>query len=129
MTRMLTALAAFLVTALAQAAPFAMVTGINGEATGTLAGKSRPLTLLAFIQGPEEVSVASRGRLVITYFASGMQYSVEGPAKMVLAAAEPQVLEGAAQRKKISPDKWIGEGGLSSDQWRRLTQATSVMRD
>jgi hypothetical protein len=115
--------------ALAHASPFAMVTEVKGDPTATLAGKSRTLTLLAFIQGPEEVSVAPKGRLVVTYFASGMQYSVEGPARLVLAATAPQVLQGAAERRKISPDKWIGEGGLSHDQWRRLTVATHVMRD
>jgi len=127
--RLTAGLAALGLAALAHAAPFAMVTEVKGDPTATLEGKSRKLTLLAFIQGPEEVSVAPKGRLVVTYFASGMQYSVDGPAKLVLAATEPQVLEGAAQRRKISPDKWIGEGGLSTDQWRRLSQATSVMRD
>jgi hypothetical protein len=126
--RLTAALAAFGFAALAQASPFAMVTDVKGQAVATHAGKTRPLTLLTFIQAPEEVSVEPQGRLVVTYFASGMQYSVDGPAKVVLAAREPTVLEGAAERKRVSPEKGIADG-LSHDQWRRITVATTVMRD
>jgi hypothetical protein len=45
-----------------------------------------------------------------------------------LESAAPQVIDGpAGELKKVTPEKSIG-GGLSSDQWRRLQQATVVMR-
>ena len=127
--RMLAGFAAGALCLAAHAAPFAMVTEVKGAPTAVHDGKSRTLRLLAFIQDAEEVSVAPQGMLVVTYFSSGMQYSIAGPAKVVLAASAPQVLEGRAQPQRVSPDKWIGQGGLTHDQWRRLTIATHVMRD
>lgn len=111
-----------------QAAPFAMVTDIKGDAFAVEGGKPRKLALLSYIEQPVEVKVESGTKLGITYFASGVQYSLDGPSRVSLEQAGPKVLEGAAaQSKKVGPEKSIG-GGLSNDQWRRLQQATVVMR-
>ena len=70
------------------------------------------------------------GKLVVTYFANGTQYSFSGPARVSLEASNPKVIEGQqTESRKVGPEKAIGGGGLSPDQWRRLQQATVVMRN
>jgi hypothetical protein len=114
--------------ALAQAAPFAMITDLKGDAWRTEGGKQHKLALLGYIETPVEVKVEAATKLGITYFASGVQYSFDGPARIALDAQAPRVIEGkAAQPSKVGPDKTIA-GGMSNDQWRRLQQATVVMR-
>jgi hypothetical protein len=110
------------------AAPFAMITDLKGDAWALEGDKPRKLSLLGYIESPTEVKVDPAAKLAITYFASGLQYSFAGPARVALDSAAPKVIDGqAADAKKVTPEKSIG-GGLSSDQWRRLQQATVVMR-
>ena len=118
----------FAFSALAQAAPFAMITDVKGDAWAVEGGKPRKLALLSYIESPVELKVDPTTKIGITYFASGVQYSFDGPARVALDAQAPRVLEGkAADSKKVGPEKNIS-GGLSNDQWRRLQQATVVMR-
>ena len=122
------AIAGLAFSALAQAAPFAMVTDLKGDASATEGGKQKKLAILGYIESPMEVKVEPATKLSITYFASGVQYSFDGPARVALEAQAPKVLEGkAAQNAKVGPEKNIA-GGMSNDQWRRLQQATVVMR-
>jgi hypothetical protein len=122
------AVAVLAFSALAQAAPFAMITDLKGDAWRTEGGKQHKLALLGYIDSPAEVRIEAATKLGITYFASGVQYSFDGPARLALDTNAPRVLEGkAADSKKIGPDKTI-TGGMSNDQWRRLQQATVVMR-
>jgi hypothetical protein len=113
------------VTVSAGAAPFAMVTDLKGGATS----EQGKLALLSYIEKPTQVRVEPGGKLVVTYFANGTQYSFSGPARVSLEAATPKVIEGAqSEARKVGPEKTISGGGLSADQWRRLQQATVVMR-
>lgn len=122
------ALVGFSFAALAQAAPFAMITDIKGDAWTGERGKQQKLTLLSYIESPVEVTVAPLTTLGVTYFTSGVQYSFEGPARVALNAQSVRVIEGKpAQPAKVGPEKAI-VGGLSKDQWRHLQQATVVMR-
>jgi hypothetical protein len=74
------------------------------------------------------VKVEPSTTLGVTYFTSGVHYSFQGPARVALDAQAPRVIEGKpAQPAKVGPEKAIA-GGLSKDQWRRLQQATVVMR-
>lgn len=124
----LAALAGFSFAALAQAAPFAMITDLKGNAWASDYGKQQKLTLLSYIESPVEVTVAPSTTLGVTYFTSGVQYSFEGPARVALGAQAPRVIEGqSALSAKVGPEKAI-VGGLSKEQWRRLQQATVVMR-
>jgi hypothetical protein len=122
-------LAAGLLTAAAaaQAAPFAMVTDLKGDAWTMDGGKPKKLALLGYLENPTEIKVD--GKIAITYFTSGVQYNFAGPARVAVDAAAPKVMEGASgDSTKVTPEKSLG-GGLSSDQWRRLQQATVVMRN
>ena len=115
--------------ALAQAAPFAMITDVKGDAFAVEGGKPRKLALLSYIESPVEMKVEAATKIGVTYFGNGVQYSFDGPARVALEAQAPRVLEGkSAESKKVGPEKAIGSGGLSNDQWRRLQQATVVMR-
>ncbi len=108
------------------AAPFAMVTELKGDAHSTDGTK---LALLSYIEKPTQIQVDPAGKVVVTYFANGVQYSFAGPSKASLEVPNPKVIQGAQpEARKITPDKAIGGGGLSPEQWRRLQQATMVMR-
>ena len=128
MTRKVIAVLAF-IAAPAFAAPFAMVTDLKGQAWAVADGaQPKKLALLGYIENPTEVKVDPNGKVAITYFANGVQYSFAGPARVSLESGAPKVIDGqAGEFKKVTPEKSIG-GGLSSDQWRRLQQATVVMR-
>jgi hypothetical protein len=120
--------AGFSLSAVAQAAPFAMVTDLKGDAWASEHGKQQKIALLSYIESPVEVKVGPSATLGVTYFTSGVQYSVQGPARVALGEQAPRVVEGnPAQSAKVGPEKAIG-GGLSRDQWRHLQQATVVMR-
>lgn len=110
------------------AAPFAMITDLKGEAWNTDGAEARKLALLGFIEKPMQVRVGPAGKLAVTYFANGVQYSFAGPARLAFEAGNPKVIEGPQpEARKITPEKSIGPG-LSPEQWRRLQQATVVMR-
>ena len=121
------AIAGLLFSALTQAAPFAMITDLKGSAWVNDGGRPKNLSMLGYVETPIEVRVEPAAKLSITYFTSGVQYSFDGPARVALDAKEPRVLEGKASQNKVGPDKTIA-GGMSNDQWRRLQQATVVMR-
>jgi len=126
MTRITFLAAGLLAAASVQAAPYAMVTDLKGDAWAMEAGKPKRLALLGYLENPTEIKVD--GKIAITYFTSGVQYNFAGPARVALDSASPKVIEGAqGDSTKVTPDKSLG-GGLSSDQWRRLQQATVVMR-
>jgi len=127
MARTFIAVLAF-IAAPALAAPFAMVTDLKGQAWAMHGDQQKKLALLGYIENPTEVKVDANGKVAITYFANGVQYSFAGPARVSLESGAPKVIEGQpSEFKKVTPEKSIG-GGLSSDQWRRLQQATVVMR-
>lgn len=110
------------------AAPFAMVTELKGDAWSVNGAEARKLTLLAYIEKPMQIRVDPTAKLAVTYFVNGVQYSFAGPSRLSLERANPSVTEGPQpEARKVTPDKSIG-GGLSPAQWRRLQQATVVMR-
>jgi hypothetical protein len=112
----------------ALAAAFAMITELKGDAWVLEGAKPRKLSLLGYIESPAQIRVDPAGKLAVTYFSTGMQYSFAGPARVALDTAAVKVIEGkAAESKKVTPEKAIGSG-LSTEQWRRLQQAVIVMR-
>ena len=131
MKRNVTIAAAIVLVAAARAsaaAPFAMVTDLTGEAWSMEGTEPRRLGMLAYIEKPTQVRLDPSAKVVVTYFANGLQYSFAGPARVSVQTPTPNMIEGQmGEWRKITPDKSIG-GGLSPDQWRRLQQATVVMR-
>jgi hypothetical protein len=112
----------------ALAAAFAMVTDLTGEAWVMEGAKARKLALLGYIEVPAEIKVDPAGKLAVTYFSSGVQYSFAGPSRVAFDTASPKVIDGpVGESKKVTPEKAIG-GGLTTEQWRRLQQAVIVMR-
>jgi hypothetical protein len=131
MKRNVTIAAAIVLVAAARAsaaAPFAMVTDLKGEAWSMEGTEPRKLGMLAYIEKPTHIRVDPAAKVVVTYFANGLQYSIAGPARVSVETPTPNMIEGQmGESRKITPDKSIG-GGLSPEQWRRLQQATVVMR-
>ena len=113
----------------ALAAPFAMITELKGEAWALEGAQPRKLSLLGYIDSRTDMKVDAAAKVAVTYFASGVQYNFAGPSRVSLEITAPKVIDGnAAEFRKVTPDKAIEGGGLSTDQWRRLQQATVVMR-
>lgn len=113
----------------ALAAPFAMITDLKGEAWVLEGTQPRKLSLLSYIDSRTDMKVDPAAKVAVTYFASGVQYNFAGPSRVSLELGAPKVIDGrAAESRKVTPDKAIDGGGLSTDQWRRLQQATVVMR-
>lgn len=131
MKRNVTVAAAIVLVAAARAsaaAPFAMVTDLKGEAWSIEGAEPRKLGMLAYIEKPTHIRLDPSAKVVVTYFSNGLQYSFAGPARVSVETPTPNMIEGQmGEWRKITPDKSIG-GGLSPDQWRRLQQATVVMR-
>ena len=128
MTRRLLAIVLFAAAGPLAAAPFAMITELKGDAWYVNGAEARKLTLLAYVEKPMQIRVDPAAKLAVTYFADGVQYSFAGPARLSLERSSPNVSEGAQpQARKVTPEKSIA-GGLSPEQWRRLQQATVVMR-
>jgi hypothetical protein len=112
----------------AWAAPFAMVTDLKGAAWSIEGAQPQKLALLAYLEKPTEVRLDEAAKLAVTYFADGVQHTFVGPARLSLDASTVTVLEGkGSESRKVTPEKAI-KGGLSAEQWRRLQQATVVMR-
>jgi hypothetical protein len=113
----------------ALAAPFAMITDLKGEVWALDGAQPRKLSLLGYIDSRTDMKVDPSAKVAVTYFASGVQYNFAGPSRVSLEVAAPKVIDGqAGESRKVTPDKAIEGGGLSTDQWRRLQQATVVMR-
>jgi hypothetical protein len=105
-----------------------MVTDLKGAAWTLEGAQPHKLALLAYIEKPTEVRLDEAAKLAVTYFADGVQHTFVGPARLTLDAASANVIEGkSSEARKVTPEKAI-KGGLSAEQWRRLQQATVVMR-
>ena len=129
MVRMALGILTLTFAAATHAAPFAMVTDLKGAALANDGSGEKKLALLAYIDRPTEIRVEPEARLAVTYFAGGLQYSFVGPARVALEPETARVIDGQAlEQKKIAPEKAISGPGLSPEQWRRLQQATVVMR-
>ena len=114
MVRTLIAVLAF-IAGPAFAAPFAMITDLKGQAWAMDGAQPKKLALLGYIENPTDVKVDPNGKVAITYFANGVQYSFAGPARVSLESGAPKVIEGqAGEFKKVTPEKSIG-GGLSRE--------------
>jgi hypothetical protein len=105
----------------------AMATDVKGSATGA-GSKPAPNGMLHSFDAPTTGRLAGGSLLSVTYFANPVQYTFRGPAVFTIDATGPKVSEGATPEvKRVGPEKSI-DGGLTKDQWRRLQQATVVMR-
>lgn len=125
--RLLLALCAMLFALVSRAEPVAMATEVKGAATLT-GSKPGPLGMLHYFDAPTTVRLAPGSLLAVTYFANPVQYTFKGPALVTIETAAPKVSEGAQPEvRRVGPEKAI-DGGLTKDQWRRLQQATVVMR-
>ncbi len=104
-----------------------MATDVKG--TVTLVGdKPVPIGMLHYFEAPTTVRLAPGATLAVTYFANPVQYSFKGPSVLTIEAIVPKASEGAAPEiRRVGPERSI-DGGLTKDQWRRLQQATVVMR-
>lgn len=91
----------------AHSAVAAMVTDLQGKATITSAGKSREATILSDLEADARVQLDAGATLVALYLDSGEEYVFKGPALIVFALAQPEVINGAKPEKR-SPSLGTG---------------------
>lgn len=78
------------------AAPVAVVTDMQGKAVG----ESKPVALLAEVEGDARVQLDASARMVVVYYSSGTEYSLRGPAVIQFKAAGPEAVSGNAPEKR-----------------------------
>jgi len=108
-------------TALAYAAPVALVTDIVGAGTQ----KGGPLKLLAELPRGSEIGIGDGGRVVVFYLADGSEWTLAGRGRYRLGAAAPEALDGAP-----APARKLAAAGLRAVKFRtdRATQGGLQMR-
>ena len=78
------------------AAPVAVVTDLQGKAVA----ESKPVAMLAEVEGDARVQVDANARMVVVYYSSGAEYSLRGPAVVQFKAAGPEAISGNAPEKR-----------------------------
>lgn len=106
---LLAALAALATPAGRAAEVVAMVTDISGEAVVSVDGAESPVALLASLAPGAEISLAGGARVSLVYFASSREHSYAGPARLVVEAEAPKLIEGkAAEVRELAIAKETG---------------------
>jgi hypothetical protein len=82
----------------APAGPVAMVTDLEGRAT---TGGAQPLALLDEVEAGTAIVLEEASRLVLVFYASGIEYRFEGPATLDVAESAPNVTSGAAPETRM----------------------------
>lgn len=85
-----------------------------------LAGSAGKLAILSEVHA--DTTVQLNGAMTVLYYASGDEFSMSGPARVVFGATEPKVTQGAPARRTGSGPK---QGALKPG---GLAPATFVMR-
>src|SRR4051812_2767059 len=88
--------------ALAQAAPVAMVTDLQGQAVVHRGGGSRPVDILGELEAGDELALPGGARVVVTYLRSGEEFTASGPGRMSVSADQLQARAGAAPQRRVS---------------------------
>lgn len=95
-------LALFLVLVVASGATRAQAVALVTD----LVGDSRP-AILSEMSGDAELKLARNAKLTVLYYASGHEFSFEGPALIRFAPSQPIVLEGAPARRRSLTAKGV----------------------
>lgn len=107
----------------------AMVTDIKGAAALAEKGGPEKLALLAYLMPDSEIQIESGARVVVTYFSKPQEFVFTGPAKVRINADGPKVLTGgAAETRKLGPEKVSTAKKFTAMQREKLSQATFEMR-
>ncbi len=94
--------------AAARSAGVALVTDLQGKATGSSDGQTLSVTILAELQAGTHVQLGAGATLVSLYLDAGDEYVFKGPATIVFRAVQPEVLGGGKPEKRGPP---LGPGG------------------
>jgi len=92
----------------ARSASVALVTDLQGKATGSSDGQTLSVTILAELQAGTQVQLGAGATLVALYLDAGDEYVFKGPATIVFRAVQPEVLGGGKPEKRGPP---LGPGG------------------
>ena len=88
-------LTACLLAPIAAAAPIAMITDIKGKVTLVEGSRSRPATVLAYIEADNRLQLEAGSQVVLTYFAKAIEVTLAGPGEASVAVDGARVSKGA----------------------------------
>jgi len=89
--------------AAARSAGVALVTDLQGKATGISDGQTLNVTILTELQARTQVQLGAGATLVALYLDAGDEYVFKGPATIVFRAAQPEVLSGGKPERRGPP--------------------------
>src|SRR4051812_3437825 len=84
----------------ASGAAAAIVTDLQGSALITDGSRSRNATILSDLETGARVQLDAGSTLVALYLEGGSEYVFRGPASIVFALAQPEVVSGAKPEKR-----------------------------
>jgi len=92
----------------ARSAGVALVTDLQGKATGSSDGQALNVTILAELQAGAQVQLGAGATMVALYLDAGDEYFFKGPATIAFRTAQPEVVSGAKAERRGPP---LGTGG------------------
>ena len=102
-TGMLIACAIVLLPAPTQGAGVALLTDLQGKATGLSDGHPLDVTILTELQAGTQVQLAAGATLVALYLEPGDEYIFKGPATILFRSMQPEVTRGERPEKRGPP--------------------------
>ena len=93
-------LAASLLATVAEAAPVAMITDIKGKVTLIEGARSRPATVLAYLEADNRLQLEAGSQVVLSYFAKAIEVTLSGPGEAAVAADGARVSKGAKSAQR-----------------------------
>lgn len=100
---LLVAIAMTGLSAAGRGAGVALVTDLQGKATGSSDGQALNVTILAELQAGTQVQLDTGATLVVLYLDAGDEYFFKGPATIAFRTAQPEVLNGAKAERRGPP--------------------------
>ena len=79
-----------------------MVTDLQGKATITQGGRTMPASILTEVTVGSQIQVLAEAALVVLYLDSGAEFSIKGPAQIVVRQTQPEALSGAPPVRRAS---------------------------
>ena len=110
----------------AGAEPVGMVMDVQGRATVRERGSSARIDVLSYLRPQTDIELAQGASLVVTWYASSVEYRFSGPARLKVHTNRIEVVQGgAAQQRSLGEDSVsAAKRGAST----RLAQAAMLMR-
>ncbi len=93
-------LTACLLAPVSAAAPVAMITDIKGKVTLVDGSRSRPATVLAYLEADNRLQLEAGSQVVLSYFTKAIEVTLSGPGEASVATDGARVSKGAKSTQR-----------------------------